>query len=409
MDGDLLSDAELREEVTRSYVDLQAAQARYLAAVHALDSRPGSVPGARPGTEALTYLRHALRRSAAGADVRAAHAVVEDLPMLGKALAAGEVSREHVDLAVRTLRRVPRHLLDEPGLRHRVDAWFTDASRELAPWDTDRAARQLLQRLDPDGARTFDPHAVQRRELSLAVDATGMVVIRGQLDPANGAAFKAAVDAFSAPAPASEQPGQLRTPDTRSARQRRADAAGVIGRIALRQAGRGRAEPDRPKVVIHLPAAEAEQTGPLSPAWIARLACDSLVEAVDVEGLRLGRAVRTASPAQRRFLVARDRSCVIPGCPTPAAWCDAHHVDWWSEGGATDVTNLAMVCGRHHTDIHSGTWSLTMIDGVPWATPPRWLDPRQRPIRNAYRDHYRAAEQLALELAPPPDGRPDDP
>ena len=197
---DRLSDAELRDEVARSFVDLQAAHSRYLAAVHALDSRPGSVPGARPGKAAVTFLRDALRRSAAAADVRAAHALADEMPMLGKALAAGEVSREHVDLAVRTLRRVPRHLLDEPGARERVDAWFTETSRALAPMDADKAARHLLNRLDPDGGRTFDPAAVERRELSFTVDATGMVLVRGQLDPANGAVFKAAIDALSAPA-----------------------------------------------------------------------------------------------------------------------------------------------------------------------------------------------------------------
>jgi hypothetical protein len=247
------------------------------------------------------------------------------MPMLGKALAAGEVSREHVDLAVRTVRRVPRHLLDEPGARERVDAWFTETSRALAPMDVDKAARNLLNRLDPDGGRTFDPAAVERRELSFTVDATGMVLVRGQLDPANGAVFKAAIEAYSAPTsrePSDAKVDQLPVPDDRSRRQRQADAAGVIGRIVLRQAGRGRAEADRPKVVVHLPAAEVEQTGPLSLAWIARLACDSLVEAVDVEGLQLGRAVRTATPAQRRFLIARDRYCVIPGCATPAAWGD---------------------------------------------------------------------------------------
>jgi hypothetical protein len=47
-----------------------------------------------------------------------------------------------------------------------------------------------------------------------------------------------------------------------------------------------------------------------------------------------------------------------------------------------------------------------MLDGLPWATPPRWLDPHQQPIRNTYRHHRTAAEQLALELKPPP--APDD-
>ena len=127
-----------------------------------------------------------------------------------------------------------------------------------------------------------------------------------------------------------------------------------MARIALKQLGQGRAETDRPKVVVHVPAGEEQHLGALTPAWLARFACDSIVEAVNPDKLILGHAVRTATAAQRRFLAARDGGCVIPGCHAPPGWTDAHHVDWWSTGGATDVTNLALVCGRHHADVHSG-------------------------------------------------------
>jgi Domain of unknown function (DUF222) len=237
------------------------------------------------------------------------------------------------------------------------------------------------------------------------VDATGMVVIRGQLDPANGAAFLAALDALSAPVPV-DPDSQLPIPDDRSKGQRQADGLGLMARIALQQLGQvgeGRAETDRPKVVIHLPAAEEQHLGALTPAWLARFACDSIVEAVDTDKLNLGHAVRTATAVQKRFLAARDGGCVIPGCHAPPAWTDAHHVDWWSTGGATDVTNMALVCGRHHSAVHAGIWSLEMINGVPWATPPRWIDREQKPLRNTYRQHRQAAEQLALDLSPPAD------
>jgi hypothetical protein len=54
-----------------------------------------------------TYARDTLRRSRATADVAAAYVLDEELPQLGAALVAGEVSREHVDTAVRTLKRIP--------------------------------------------------------------------------------------------------------------------------------------------------------------------------------------------------------------------------------------------------------------------------------------------------------------
>ncbi|MGB3592898.1 MAG: HNH endonuclease signature motif containing protein, partial [Ornithinimicrobium sp.] len=42
-----------------------------------------------------------------------------------------------------------------------------------------------------------------------------------------------------------------------------------------------------------------------------------------------------------------------PGCTTPAPWCDAHHVVHWSHGGRSDLSNYALLCGRHHTLVHA--------------------------------------------------------
>ena len=227
-----------------------------------------------------------------------------------------------------------------------------------------------------------------------------MVVIRGQLDPANGAAFLAALDALSAPVPVDPE-SELPIPDDRSKGQRQADAAGLMARIALKEMGEGRAETDRPKVVIHLPAGEEQHLGALTPAWLARFACDSIVEAVDPDKLLLGHAVRTATTAQRRFLAARDGGCVIPGCHAPPGWTDAHHVDWWSTGGATDVTNMALVCGRHHADVHSGIWSLQIIDGVPVGDPAT-LD---RPGTETRPQHLPATPPSSRTTRPRPQAR----
>ena len=410
---ELLPDEELCDEVERRYRRVQQAQAEYLESLAVLDTRPSAVPGARAGTVARTFARHRLRNSRATADVRAAHALAGDLPMLGKALAAGDVAREHVDVAVRALRQIPHHLRSDAAAVAKVDGWFTETALALPPLQTDHAAKALLTYLDPDGSRSFDPAAVDRRELSVAVDATGMVILRGQLDPAAGAVVRAALDHYSAPDPTDPQTGVA---DLRSKRQRQADALGTIAGLSLNaepdtadstadngEAGmRGpRRVPVRPRLVIHLPAGDSDEVGPLAPPWLARFACDSVVQAVRPEKLMLGRSVRTATEAQRRFLAARDGGCVIPGCHAPPAWTEAHHVDWWSTGGATDVTNMALVCGRHHTEIHARIWALRIIDGIPWAIPPRWLDARQRPIRNTYRDHRTAAEQLAIDLQPP--------
>jgi hypothetical protein len=74
----------------------------------------------------------------------------------------------------------------------------------------------------------------------------------------------------------------------------------------------------------------------------------------------MGRAVRTATINQKRALVLRDGpGCVVPGCDVPVEFCQAHHLDWWDNGGPTNLANLAMVCHRHHNSFHEGKWTLT--------------------------------------------------
>jgi hypothetical protein len=57
-----------------------------------------------------------------------------------------------------------------------------------------------------------------------------------------------------------------------------------------------------------------------------------------------------------------------------------------------------LLCGRHHTEVHLGIWSLFMKDGVPWAKPPVWLDPKRRLIHNRYPGHVQQIRQLGTQL-----------
>jgi hypothetical protein len=88
--------------------------------------------------------------------------------------------------------------------------------------------------------------------------------------------------------------------------------------------------------------------------------------------LDVGRATRVVSPAQRSALAVRDGGCVFPGCDRPLAWCDAHHLWHWLDGGPTDLGNLAMVCRAHHRTVHEGGWQLIRgPDGRFTVTPTR--------------------------------------
>ena len=81
------------------------------------------------------------------------------------------------------------------------------------------------------------------------------------------------------------------------------------------------------------------------------------------EILDVGRTERTATRALRNAVVIRDRHCIIPHCDAPPRWCDIHHVVWFRNGGCTTISNLALVCGRHHQQIHAGKIRMTLIEG----------------------------------------------
>jgi hypothetical protein len=61
---------------------------------------------------------------------------------------------------------------------------------------------------------------------------------------------------------------------------------------------------------------------------------------------------RRPDARRRRQVEARDRTCVFPGCRTPARHCDLDHRIPWSKGGRTCPRYLAPVCRHDHTNRH---------------------------------------------------------
>jgi hypothetical protein len=66
--------------------------------------------------------------------------------------------------------------------------------------------------------------------------------------------------------------------------------------------------------------------------------------------VEIGARTRTIPPALRRALQARDRSCRFPGCSV--RFGQGHHMRHWAEGGPTTLSNLALLCRRHHRAVH---------------------------------------------------------
>ncbi|MFC3686768.1 HNH endonuclease signature motif containing protein [Aquipuribacter hungaricus] len=440
------------DEVLQACRDIAAQRARadaaYLSLVAEVDRRRAA-SGARTGTGGGTSLgstTEGLLRSAAllsagqaRRDVAAAHALHGHstdrgtteppvLPVLASQLADGSITREHVDVAVRCLDRIPRHLRGTPGdaspvtseqlgatVRDVVVTLVSEVAGTGTARDLDRACRAVLDHLDPDGGDRYDPVAYERRYLDMSTDSTGMLLGRFQLDAAAGLALRAAVDAHSAPSPTVDG---LRDP--RSARQRRADALVLVAEAARGTSAPVRGEP--PRVVVHVTpeqlaggastwagSAWSESGETVGRASARRLSCDAVLHRVVVPPaagpLELGREERLASRTQRRALASRDRGCVVPGCGAPPAACDAHHLVHWADGGSTDLDNLVLLCGSHHTAVHAGVWAVAVCaDGIPEVIPPRWVDPEQRPRRLAH--HLVAAVARAAATATAASGRP---
>jgi hypothetical protein len=132
--------------------------------------------------------------------------------------------------------------------------------------------------------------------------------------------------------------------------------------------------------------------GEITAAEARLLACDCCVIPVvlgtDSEPLDVGRKLRFVTPGQRRALYIRDRGCTFPGCHRTPKHCDAHHITSWIDGGATDLPNLTLLCGRHHRLIHHSAWHIRMTpNGKPDFIPPDYLDPLRKPRRNTVHDN----------------------
>ena len=110
----------------------------------------------------------------------------------------------------------------------------------------------------------------------------------------------------------------------------------------------------------------------LAPETVRRIACDAaIIPAVlgsKGEVLDLGRTVRLAT-------AEAGAGAVDPGpgaAPSPAARGPqpgvTHITVWhWCDGGPTDLSNLALLCPRHHTIVHQRGYTATVTAlGVTW-------------------------------------------
>jgi hypothetical protein len=114
----------------------------------------------------------------------------------------------------------------------------------------------------------------------------------------------------------------------------------------------------------------------------------------------------TPTPAQRRFIKARDRGCRMPGCHQPVGRVDLDHVHPYGAGGVTDCDNLCCLCRHHHRlKTHATGWRFLLTEhGVLRVTTPSGITRSTRPP--GLRD---TLEQRALPAPPPSAAEPEEP
>ncbi|MEU4563020.1 DUF222 domain-containing protein, partial [Actinoplanes sp. NPDC023936] len=245
--------------------------------------------------------------------------------------------------------------------------------------------------------RLAEQEAREQRFLTLTSDGDGRVRVRGLLDSESAAVITAALDPLCRPAATRTELAE--TGETRTPGQRRADALVDVCRLALTGGSLPEQSGARPQLAVtasydvlrgELGPGLLEDGEPVSAETVRRLACDSrilpLIFGGESQVLDAGRTRRLVSGVQRRALMVRDRGCTFPGCDRPGRWCEAHHMNPWSDGGKTDLRELALLCGYHHQVIHGDSgWQIRPgPEGRPEFLPPASLDPQRVPRQNQY-------------------------
>jgi hypothetical protein len=317
-----------------------------------------------------------LSGGAAAERVTIAHQL-NKLPQTVEAFARGDLGYQHVALIARTAEHVGAAAV------RKAESSLLQAAQTHDPGQFAGVTKDFEHRVDAEGSLTEANRAYSRRYLHLGEPQDGVVRLDGLLDAEGGAVLRTALNPFMMPSQDDE-----RTPG-----QRRADA---LVELCRRGPGGNRADGagPRPQLIITAsidtlagvagaPAARLESGATIPSATVQRLACDSAITRITGLGEfdhEISQASRSIPAATRRALAARDQHCVFAGCDRPPAWCDGHHLVFWTKGGPTTLPNLALVCQPHHRKLHEEGWTLERHMDGRFATipPPRRVMPSAR-------------------------------
>ncbi len=306
--------------------------------------------------------------------------LLDEFPHMKSAVLSGDVATHHIDVVARAVKHVA------PDVRALVladEARLVNVARHSTPENFSRAVHQAVLRAE--SAAGGDPSQRQRLRTWFRhwVDNdSGMVRVHGEFDPESGlrlvGRLEQAVrrmfhsaegkvdDAGNDAPPTVDKPSHL-------------NALALVALVCAESNGNvvslagthARAEVsvvvdlETLKRGIHANTKLTSGTGiDLPVETVRRMACEARIVPVvmSTKGvvLDMGRATRLAGPQQRKALEAMHSTCAVPRCNVGVAYCEPHHIDYWTNGGPTDLANLVPLCAEHHRCVHEGGWRLRL-------------------------------------------------
>jgi hypothetical protein len=308
-----------------------------------------------------SWLRGHLRFSAREAHRMVGNGrVLEQLPAVAVAFAAGEVTAEQVAvIAPVAAVEVQAEAVGRGVDLAAVDEVLAEVASTQVHAALGQAVRHFLDRLDPDGT---EPDPTEGRAVVIARHADGGMTARLDLDAVGADKFCTVLESMlQASRPAGDT--RTRAQQLGDALVQWADNTLAGGKLPILRAV-------RPHVIVTIPLADlvdlarlpgVAATGfgaEISAARARMLACDGNITRIvlgpEGQPMEEGRTKRVFPSHLRRAVEVRDHHCVFAGCDAPSYWCDVHHLVHWAHDGETDVDNGALLCERHHTKVHSG-------------------------------------------------------
>ncbi len=414
---------ELAAQITELAGHLNAANYRWLSLIAEFDRRHGWSDGATQSCAHWLNWQCGIDIGAAREKVRVAHALGK-LPRIAAAMSRGELSYSKA----RALTRVACEKTEEYFLSIALHGTAAHVERLVRGYRRAKESEELSRE-----ARQQDT-----RRVSYFYDADGSLILKARLPAEIGALVIKALDAAvneravrgvsfetvhqavnphfcgnscsamrqTVPPPRPEIAAEPATrPKIATVSEerptwgaRRADALGRIAESFLQHGAEALRGGDRQQIVVHVDAqtlregcagrCELEDGPSLAVETVRRLACDasivSVLEDAQGEPLNVGRRTRSIPPALRRALNARDRGCRFPGCSN-TRYVDAHHVQHWSRGGETKLSNLVQLCRFHHRQVHEGRVAVRVLDDGAL----RFVRPDGASFESAAPDHAR--------------------